>query len=97
MTTMAIYNLGYNLPINDASTPIVTFVGFHKHPPNTNINLVFLNLKMERLHLFNRLGQLHDIDRRLFNQSVSIPHLEPIEPQATPKVVQQGVTYPQGT
>jgi hypothetical protein len=29
--------------------------------------------------------------------AVSIPHVEPIEPKATPTIVQQGVIYPQST
>jgi hypothetical protein len=37
------------------------------------------------------------IDQRLSNQLVSIPHIELVEPRATPIVVWQGVTYPQGT
>jgi len=32
-----------------------------------------------------------------FNQLVFIPHVEPVEPKATPTIVQHGVTYPQGT
>ncbi len=31
------------------------------------------------------------------NQSVSMPHVELVEPKATPTVVRQGVIYPQGT
>jgi hypothetical protein len=41
----------------------------------------------------NRLKQLHCIDWRFSNQSVSIPHLELVEVQATPIVVQQKTTY----
>jgi len=52
---------------------------------------------MERLHLLNRLEQLRHIDQKPSNQSVFIPHLEPIEPKTTPTIVQQGITYPQGT
>jgi hypothetical protein len=37
----------YNLPRINASTPIVTFVGFQNHP-NININLVPINSKMEQ-------------------------------------------------
>jgi hypothetical protein len=36
------------------------------------------------------------IEDRLINQFF-IPHVEPIEPKATPIVVRQGVIYPQGT
>jgi hypothetical protein len=39
--------LGYNLPKTSASTPVATFIGFQNQPPNTNINLVFINLEME--------------------------------------------------
>jgi hypothetical protein len=45
----------YNLSKSNASTPIVTFVGFQNHPPNTNINLIPTNSEMEWLHLFNKL------------------------------------------
>jgi hypothetical protein len=64
----------YNLPNIDASTPIATSVGFQNHPPNTNINLVPANLKIEWLHLFKRLEQLCQIDQRPFNRLIYIPH-----------------------
>ncbi len=53
--------LGYNLPKTNASTTITTFVGFQNQPPRTNIHLVPINSKMERLHLLNKLEQLHHI------------------------------------
>ncbi len=52
---------------------------------------------MERFHLLNKLEQLHHIDRKPSNQLVFIPHVEHVEPIATPTIVQHGVTYPQGT
>jgi hypothetical protein len=57
----------YYLPRRGAPTSIETFAGFQKQPPNTNINLVPTNLKMERLQLFNRLEQLRHIDQKLSN------------------------------
>jgi hypothetical protein len=45
----------YNLPITSAFTPIATSIGFQNHPPSININLVPTNLKMEQLHLLNKL------------------------------------------
>jgi hypothetical protein len=69
----------YNLPTTDASTPIATYVGFQNHPPNTNINLVPINFKMERLHLLNSLEQLHHIDQIPSNQLVYIPRLKSVE------------------
>jgi len=84
-------------PKINAFTPITTSSGFQNETPHTNIHLVPTNLEMEQLHLLNRLEQFHHIARRLFNQLVSIPHVKPIEPRATPIIVQQGVTYPQGT
>jgi hypothetical protein len=86
----------YNLPKTSASTPIATSIGFENHP-NTNINLVPINLEMEWLHLLNRLEKLCHIDQKSCNQSVFIPHLEHVEPQATPTFVPQGITYTQGT
>jgi hypothetical protein len=50
-----------------------------------------LILEMERLHLFNRLEQLHHVNQRPSNQSVSIPHIRLVEPKATPTIVRQGV------
>jgi hypothetical protein len=88
---------GYNLPIIDASTPINMFTGFQNQPRHTNIHLVPINSEMVRLHLLNMLEQLCHIDRRPSNRSISIPHVKPIEPIATPIVIRQGVTYPQGT
>jgi len=53
----------YNLPRTSAFTPIITSASFYNHPANTNINLVpTSNLVMERLHLLNKLEQLHHID-----------------------------------
>jgi len=52
---------------------------------------------MEQLHLFNGLEQLRCVDWKPSNQSVFIPHVEPVKPKATPTVVRQGVIYPQGT
>jgi len=52
---------------------------------------------MEQLHLFNKLEQLRCVDWRPSNQSIFIPHVEPVKPKATPTVVRQGVIYPQGT
>ncbi len=80
--------LGYNLPITNPSTPITTFVGFQNQPSHTNIHLVSINLKMERLHLFNRLEQLHLLDQIPSNQSIFIPHVEHVEPKATPIVIE---------
>jgi len=80
-----------------APTPIAIFVGFQKQPPNTIINLVPINLKMEQLQLLNKLEQLYRIDQRPSNQSVSIPNLQPIEPQAKPMIFWQETTYQQGT
>jgi hypothetical protein len=37
----------YNSPRISASTPIATSIGFQTQPPNTNINLVPFNSKME--------------------------------------------------
>jgi hypothetical protein len=59
--------------------------------------LVPINLEMEWLHLLNKLEQLHHVDRRLFNQSIFIPHVEHVKPKATPTFVQYRITYPQGT
>jgi len=86
----------YNLLRTGASTPI-TSTSFKNQPPHTNINLVPTNLEMERLHLLNKLEQLHHINQRQSNQSISIPHLKHVEPKAAPTVVWQGITYPQGT
>jgi hypothetical protein len=52
---------------------------------------------MEQLHLSNGLEQLRCVDWRPSNQLIFIPHVEPVEPKATPIIVQQGVIYPQGT
>jgi hypothetical protein len=75
----------YNLPRISASTPFTTSIGFQNYPPNTNINLVPTNSKME---------QLCQIDQKSSNQSISISHLEHVELQTTPTIVKQGVTYP---
>jgi hypothetical protein len=48
---------------------------------------------MEQLHLLNRLEQLRHVDQRPFNQSISIPHVKPIEPKTIPIVVRHGVIY----
>jgi hypothetical protein len=80
----------YYLPRSSAPTPIATFVGFKNQPPN-------INLEMERLQLLYRLEQLCHIKRRPSNQFVSIPHLEPIEPRATPMVIRQETTYQKNT
>jgi len=87
----------YNLPKIDASPPITTFVGFQNQPSHTNIHLVPTNLEMEQLHLFNGLEKLRQVDWRPSNQSIFIPHVEPVEPKATPTIVRQGVIYPQDT
>jgi hypothetical protein len=41
--------------------------------------------------------QLCHVDQKLFNQSISLPHVEHVEPITTSMVVQQGVIYPQTT
>jgi hypothetical protein len=87
----------YNLLRTSAFTPTTLFASFQNQPPHTNINLLFVNSEMERLHLLSRLEQLHHISQRPSNQSIFIPHLEPIEPKTTPTIVQQGTTYPQNT
>jgi hypothetical protein len=52
---------------------------------------------MEQLHLSNGLEQLCCVDWKPSNQSIFIPHVELVEPKATPTIVWQGVIYPQGT
>jgi len=52
---------------------------------------------MEQIQLFNRLEQIQHIDWRPSNQSVSIQHLELVEPQTTLRIVWQKVTYQQST
>jgi hypothetical protein len=88
----------YHLPRTHAPTPIATSIGYQSQPPNININLVPTNSEMEQLQLLNKLEQLRDINRRPSNiQTISIPHLELVEPQITPIVVQQETTYQQDT
>jgi hypothetical protein len=77
----------YNPPKICASTSITTSVGFQNQPSHTKIHLVPTNSEMEQLHLLNRLEQLCHVDRRLCNQSISIPHVKPVEPKVTPIVV----------
>jgi hypothetical protein len=57
----------YYLPKFGAPTLIATSIDFQNQPSITNINLVLINLEMERLQLFNRLEQLCHIDQRPFN------------------------------
>jgi hypothetical protein len=45
----------YNRPITDASTPIITSIGFQNQPSHTNIHLVPTNSEMEQPHLLNKL------------------------------------------
>ncbi len=54
--------LGYYLPKTDMLTPIATSASFQNQPLTTNINLVPINLEMERLQLLNRLEQLCHIN-----------------------------------
>jgi len=86
-----------NLPITNASTPIITSVGYQNQPSHTNIHLVLANLEMEQLHLFNKLEQLRHVNRRPSNQSIFITHVKLVELKATPTIVQHGVIYPKGT
>jgi hypothetical protein len=87
----------YYLPRIGASTPIVTYVGFQNQPLITNINLVPTNLEVEQFQLFNRLEQLCPINQRPYNQSISIPNLELVEPWARPMIVCKKTTYQQGS
>jgi hypothetical protein len=68
-------------------TPIATFASFQNQLLTTNINLVFTNLRMEQFQLLNMLEQLHHIDQRPSNQSISIPNLKCVEPGARPTIV----------
>jgi hypothetical protein len=77
----------YNLPKTGASTLITTSIGFQNQPSYTNIHLVTTNSEMEQLDLLNRLEQLHHVDQRSSNQSISIPHVKPVKPIRTPIVV----------
>jgi len=86
----------YYLPRKGTPTSIVTFAGFQNQPSNTNINLVPINLKMEWLHLLNRLEQLHHINLRPSNQLVSISNLKHVELWAISTIVWQDTTYQQG-
>ncbi len=43
------------------------------------------------------MDQFHHIDQRPFNQSISIPNLELVEPRARPMIVRQETGYQQGT
>jgi len=88
--------LGYNLPRIGVFTPIITSPSFQNQQSHTNIHLVPINSKMEWFHLLNRLEQLCHVNWRLSNQSIFIPHVEPIELRTTPIVIWQGVIYPQG-
>jgi hypothetical protein len=63
------------------------------HQPNPNINLVTIDLEMEQIQLTNKLEQLHHINHKPSNQLISMPHLECIELQATPTIVQQRPTH----
>jgi hypothetical protein len=51
-----------HLPRIGAPTLIATFTNFQSQPPNTNVNLVPINSKMEQLQLLNMLEQLRHIN-----------------------------------
>jgi hypothetical protein len=54
--------LGYYLHRIGAPTPIATSIGFQNQPLFININLVPINLEVERLQLLNKFEQLHQVD-----------------------------------